>query len=221
MQSTTSARLQRELRSLQKWTHAKNCHRWNLPIEIWKKIERLEPRYIMNIAFRREPPGHPLTWFMFCYRGTRFAYDSKWEPRKPSRKETIGETLDVWKSEEKDQVSSCSFSANKDLWFLRSTDGRTEWHADLGPSRTTELTNRFLTELRRTIVKKRKNGEIVPVTTLRAVTFGWRGSWVLYGKEEFFWKDDGLPQALIEALKKGKRSMWVINVSILLTTSQC
>jgi hypothetical protein len=165
--------------------------RWNVPIEIWHKIKHLRPRYIMNIAFRRGTAKQPLTWFMFCYRGSRFAYDSKWEPRKPSRKDSIGRMLDLWKNEEKDQVSSCSFGDNPDLWFLRSTDGRTEWHATLGPGCTDELHDIFLTELRRTILKQRKNGEEVPVTTLRAVTFGERGSWILYGKTELFWKDCG------------------------------
>jgi hypothetical protein len=169
----------------------------------------------MNIAFRRGTAEQPLTWFMFCYRGSRFAYDSKWEPRKPSRRDSVGRTLDLWKAEEKDQVSSCSFSDRPDLWFLRSTDGRTEWHAKLGPGRTDELEDTFLTELRRTILKQRKNGEDVPVTTLRAVTFGARGSWILYGKTEFFWKDCGIPQKLVEALKKGKKHKWVINVGLL------
>jgi hypothetical protein len=173
----------------------------------------------MNIAFRRGTAKQPLTWFMFCYRGSRFAYDSKWEPRKPSRKDSIGRMLDLWKNEEKDQVSSCSFGDNPDLWFLRSTDGRTEWHATLGPGCTDELHDIFLTELRRTILKQRKNGEEVPVTTLRAVTFGERGSWILYGKTEFFWKDCGMPKKLVEALQKGKKHGWVINVGLVVYSS--
>lgn len=166
----------------------------------------------MNLAFR---PGTD-TWFIFCYR-TRFAYDAKWEPRKPSRSDSIGETLDVWRTEAKDQVSSCAFGETKDIWFMRSTDTATEWHPEPGPSVPRKALIEFHKALKRQDVKKKRNGEEVQFTKLRAVTFGPNKTWILYSKDTFQWSEHGLPETLIQALTLGQMNKWIINVSELST----
>jgi hypothetical protein len=190
--------------------------RQNLPPHVLSTIANLQPRYIMNLAFRPKSE----TWFIFFY-GRRTAYDAKWLPKKPN--DSVGEILDVLREEAKDQVSSCAFGEDHETWFMRSTDPLTEWYPQLGTKVPPKLSVTFHKAIQDVETKERVNGEKVGHTKLRAVTFGHRGAWILYGKDGFDWSKEGLPQALVQALELGKRKRvekaidehkdsWTINV---------
>ena len=161
---------------------------------VLEKIELLKPRYIMNVAIR-----DPATWFMFCYRGQRFAYDSKWFPQKPSdSSDPVGIQLSILKEEERDQVSHCAFGESNDCYFLRSTDILYKWHPKFSNNVPMHLLSAYQDEAFR--------------RHPRAVTFGKNQTWILYGKDTFEWSKRGLPKSLQAALQKGKKRKWVINV---------
>jgi len=164
---------------------------------VLEKIELLKPRYIMNVAIRDS-----VTLFMFCYRGQRFAYDSKWFPRKPlpTKSDPIGMQLRILKEDERDQISYCAFGESNDCYFLRSTDILKNWHPRFSNNVPIHLLSTYQDEAFR--------------THLRAVTFGKNQTWILYGKGKytFKWSKHGLPKSLKAALQKGKEEGWIINV---------
>src|SRR6266516_1273525 len=95
----------------------------NMPTYVLEKMARIEPRYIMNLAIRDAE-----MWFMYCFR-RRYAYDSKWFPRKPSADDgDIGSQLERLKMDERDQISYCAFGQSPDVFFLRSTDENDVWY---------------------------------------------------------------------------------------------
>ena len=169
----------------------------------------------MHIAFRRDP----YAWVIYCYRGSRYAYDSKWQPRKPNTSNgSLGKTLDEWKEDESDQVSYCSFGDHHDKWFMRSTNATTEWLTECGPGVTYQLKKHLYQYTLESKEKKRINKDLKPakVSTIRAATFGPSGAWILYTQNEFVWSEEGLlPSSLLQALLLGKQSRpkWIINVS--------
>lgn len=160
-----------------------------------QKLLQIKPRYIMNIAVSSQNE-----WFMYCYRGPgRFAYDSKWFPRKPSRTDgPVGMQLDKLKEEERDQISFCAFGESSKSYFLRSTDSKNDWHPRISRHVPTDLLDAYQDEF--------KKG------TPRAVTFGKNRTWILYGKGSFTWSKRGLPKNLQAALRKGIQEGWSINV---------
>jgi hypothetical protein len=171
----------------------------------------IRPRYIMNIAFRRRTS----TWVIYCYRGPgRYAYDSKWRPRKPDPREKLGATLDQWKEHECDQVSYCAFGDHPDKWFMRSTNGDTKWYSRLGPGASTDLEWNYVQLSERLVNKTCKNGEVFTASTVRAATFGPGDTWILYSQKHFTWSKKGLPSSLVKALKEGHDSKWIINVRL-------
>lgn len=164
----------------------------------------------MNIAFGRRPS----TWVIYCYRGPgRYAYDSKWRPRKPDAASgKLGATLDEWKRHESDQVSYCAFGDRSDKWFMRSTNGTTEWVSHLGPGAPPGLEWSYTRFQKQQVNKKYKNGTVSSASTIRAVTFGPGEAWILYSQRDFAWSESGLPSSLITALQEGRNSKWIINV---------
>lgn len=170
----------------------------------------LRPRYVMNIAFRRKPS----TWVIYCYRGPgRYAYDSKWRPQKPDTKSgKLGATLDEWKKHESDQVSYCAFGDRSDKWFMRSTNGTTEWFSRLGPGAPADLEWSYDMFQQQKANKKSKNGTLFSASTVRAVTFGPADTWILYSQKSFIWSKYGLPSSLVTALQEGLDHDWIINV---------
>jgi hypothetical protein len=165
----------------------------NMPM-VLEKLRCLRPRYVMNVAFRDSE-----TWFIFCYRGSRFAYDSKWFPRKPvdTAKDLLARQFDILRRDERDQISSCAFGDRPSCFFLRSTDIMNHWHPKFGYV-PLELQSAIQDE----------DFRLQP----RAVTFGWKQSWILYGTNSFTWSQKYLPTSLVRALEKGKENRWVINV---------
>jgi len=149
-----------------------------------EKLAQIKPLYIMNVAIK-----DPKTWFMFCFR-ERFAYDSKWFPRKPSKADgPVGAQLERLKEGEKDQISYCAFGKSSKRYFLRSTDYKKDWHPRISKYVPEDLLDAYQSEF--------ENG------CPRAVTFGENNSWILYGKKSFNWSRHGLPRSLQAALKKG------------------
>jgi len=162
-----------------------------------EKLEKIKPQYIMNIAIRS-----PELWFMYCYR-KRFAYDSKWFPKKPSESDgPVGAQLAILKEEEIDQISYCAFGESPTTYFLRSTDNGGDWHPRLSRDVPWELHNAYQEEFRRGCP--------------RAVTFGKNGAWILYGKGKgsFKWSKHGLPNKLEAALTEGYDEGLTINVCV-------
>jgi hypothetical protein len=166
----------------------------NMPY-VREKIQQIRPRYIMNVAI-----SAPDAWFLYCYRGPeRFAYDSKWFPRKPSKADgPVGLQLDNLKEEERDQISYCAFGESSKSYFLRSTDGRKDWHPRLSGYVPTDLLDAYQDEFKKGCP--------------RAVTFGKNKTWILYGKTSFKWSRYGLPKNLQAALRRGREEGWSINV---------
>ena len=149
----------------------------------------------MNVAIRDS-----VTWFMFCYRGQRFAYDSKWYPRKPLpiKSDPVGMQLRILKEEERDQVSHCAFGESNDCDFLRSTDILEKWHPKFSNNLPMDLLSVYQDEAFR--------------RHLRAVTFGKNQTWILYGKDTFDGASKACQKACKLPCKKGKKRDWVINV---------
>lgn len=171
--------------------------RLGLPSSVLEKIAKLKPRYIMNLAIES-----PELWFMYCYRGHRYTYDSKWNPSKPNRSNgPIGRQLERLKENERDQLSYCAFGPSPKTFFLRATDDEKEWHPRLSQSVSEDLWEAFQ--------------DLMRLEQVRAVTFGMNNTWILYGREAFRWSKHGLPKSLVAALMKGREKGWIINVGSL------
>ncbi|KAI9774871.1 MAG: hypothetical protein M1840_000087 [Geoglossum simile] len=172
----------------------------NLPDYVLNTLVSIQPRYIMNLAIRG-----PDLWFLYYYSSSkRYGFDTKWLPNKPlAREEHIGVQLDQLRREARDQVSFCGFGPSPEVFYLRSTDGKKQWHPRLSRSVNDDLWAAFLD------VSTLNNG------CPRAVTFGKNNTWIVYGTESFKWSEHGLPRSLVDALNTGRREGWSINKVVL------
>jgi hypothetical protein len=172
-------------------------YRLNMPDYVLETLRKVKPRYIMNLAIRG-----PDLWFLYYYSSSRrYGHDTKWYPQKPSgADEPIGIQLEKLRKDARDQVSFCGFGPSPEVFFLRSTDGKKDWHPRLSRYVSDDLWDDFQD------VSRLDGG------CPRAVTFGKRNTWIVYGKESFKWSKHGLPKSLVRALQTGDERGWTINV---------
>lgn len=168
-----------------------------------------------------DPPGH--IWFMYCWtdRGTTSDFNNQPGPEASAENSTaypaLGARLDSFKSLRHGTLSYVAFGPSSDIapscFFLRATDTWGVWYY-----RWAGLPDECDIAVQKQIQGGPRHEDldeddcIWPNGRLRAVEFGFGGSWVVYRGKIFQWHEP-LHKNLRSALQRGLEKEWSINVS--------
>lgn len=169
-----------------------------------------------NTELRQDPPGY--IWFMYSYHGKAASGDFN----NPGRLDPIGDlstsfgvrARSLLRQGDGIQISYAAFGPSSAIipqcFFLRGTNMYSAWHYrwDVLPALCETTVQEHLQGGRALATSQ----HTWPNGHLRAVEFGFGGSWVIYTTKKFYWHGQ-LPRKLRAALEEGEDNEWTINVS--------
>jgi hypothetical protein len=169
-----------------------------------------------NTELKQDPFGY--IWFMYSYHGKTASGDFN----RPGRMDPIGDlsltfgarARSLLRQGEGIQISYVAFGPSSHIdpqrFFLRATNMYSVWHYRWdGLPLDCDIKVQEHLQGGRALTT---NQHTWPNGHLRAVEFGFGGSWVVYTTKKFYWQGP-LPRSLRVALEEGEEFEWTINVS--------
>jgi hypothetical protein len=198
-----------------------NVQFWNGYGVEWKGLWKNKPTNPKELA-GGDPPG--CIWFLYSGSNTTGRTNYKWNappsplPSDASYHEELADMIRNMSERNSGDISYVSFAATTEptpnCIFMRSTDQHNNWRyrwsiGSLPPTCERELQAKIIGGMKYDKVE----GDSVWVGgRIRAITFGYNDSWILYGQSSFAYGGQ-LPEDLQDGLRTGKLKGWTINVS--------